>query len=77
MRQTLLEVASASRYLQPESKLTVIVVEKPWATHYKLKAYAKDSRDQFEFVTDLTLRAKEALQRIGAQPARVPYAAAP
>ncbi len=77
VRQTLLEVASASPYLQPESKVTVIVVEKPWGTHYKLKAYAKDSRDQFEFVTDLTLRAKEALQRIGAVPARAPFAVAP
>ncbi len=73
VRQMLLEVAAASPYLQPESKLTVVAAEEPWGTHYKLKAYAKDSRDQFELVTDLTLRAKEALQRIGVEAARAPY----
>lgn len=74
VRRTLLEVASESPHLQPESKTTVIVVEKPWGTHYKLKAYVKDSREQFEFVTDLTLRAKEALRRLGAEPAQAQYA---
>src|SRR5258707_15528999 len=42
-----------------------------------LEAYAKDRRDQFEFVPDLPLREKEALLPIGAEPARAPFAVAP
>ena len=35
---SLAEVAEASSYLLPASKVTVVVREKPWGTHYKLKA---------------------------------------
>ena len=76
VRATLAEVASATRYLKPESAVTVIAAEKPWGTHYKVKAYAKDSRDQFQFTTELTILGKEALQAIGAKAAHATYAAA-
>jgi hypothetical protein len=52
----------------------VIVQEKPWGTHYKLKAHVKDSRDQFQFVTDLTIRGKEALRAMNIRFAQAPYA---
>ena len=75
VRAALSHVASASPYVKPESPVTVIAGEEPWATHYKLKAYAKESRDQFQFTTDLTIRGKEALLALGAKPALAPYAA--
>jgi len=52
----------------------VIVQEKPWGTQYRLKAYAKESREQFGFITDLTIRSKEALRAMGIHFAQVPYA---
>lgn len=54
--------------------MTVIVLEKPWGTQYRLKAYVKESRDQFLFITDLTIRGKEALRAMGIRFAQVPYA---
>jgi hypothetical protein len=51
--------------------VSVIVHEKPWGTHYKLKAYLKESREQFDFITDLTIRGKEALRAMGI-PTRTP-----
>jgi small-conductance mechanosensitive channel len=73
VRATLIEAASTSPYVLPESPVKAIVAEKPWGTHYRLKAYAKDSREQFEFTTDLTIRAKEHLRALGVRPARAPY----
>ena len=75
VRAELTQVASASPYRKPESPVTVIAAEKPWGTHYKLKAYAKESRDQFQFTTDLTIRGKEALLAIGVKAALATYAA--
>ena len=54
VRQTLKDLALSSSYRQPDSAVTVIVLEKPWGTHYRLKAYVHDSRDQFLFISDLT-----------------------
>ncbi len=74
VRDALTRVASASPFLKPESPVTVIAAEKPWGTHYRLKAYAKESRDQFQFTTDLTIRGKEALLALGVKPALATYA---
>ena len=74
VRAELTRVAAASPYLKPESPVTVIAAEKPWGTHYRLKAYAKESRDQFQFTTDLTIRGKEALLAMGAKAALATYA---
>jgi hypothetical protein len=41
-------------------------MEKPWGTHYRLKAYPVEPRDQFQFITDLTVRGKAALLALGA-----------
>jgi len=73
-RRRLTEIAQISSYRKPESDVTVIVQERPWGTHYKVKAYVKESRDQFLFITDLTIRGKEALRAMGARFAQAPYA---
>ncbi len=64
VRRTLRDVALTSAYLQLERPIAVIVAEQPWATHYRLKAYPIDARDQFQFTSDLTVRGKEALHAL-------------
>ena len=54
--------------------MTVILHEKPWGTQYWLMAYAKESREQFGFITDFTIRGKEALRTKGIRFAQAPYA---
>ena len=73
-RKRLEEVAQISSYRKPESPVTVIVLEKPWGTHYRVKAYVKESREQFLFLTDLTIRGKEVLRSIGIRFAQATYA---
>ena len=60
--QCLEEIGETSSWRKPETKVSVVAQEKPWGTHYKLKAYVKESREQFKFITDLTIRGKEALR---------------
>jgi len=62
VQRCLEEIGKTSSWRQPETKVSVIAQEKPWGTHYKLKAYVKESREQFKFITDLTIRGKEALR---------------
>lgn len=71
------EIAQTSSYRKPESPVTVIVLEKPWGTHYRLKAYVKESREQFLFLTDLTVRGKAALRSMGLRFAQAAYAELP
>ena len=68
------EIAQTSPLRKPDSPVTVIVLEKPWGTHYRLKAYANESREQFLFLTDLTIRGKEAIRALGIRFAQAPYA---
>jgi len=74
VRRRLAQVGETSSYLMPKTQVSVVVQEKPWGTHYKLKAYVKESREQFDFVTDLTLRGKEALRAMNQRFAQAPYA---
>ena len=76
-RTRLEEVAATSTYRKPDSPVTVIVLEKPWGTHYRLKAYVKESREQFLFMTDLTVRGKAAMRSLGIRFAQVPFAETP
>jgi small conductance mechanosensitive channel len=71
VRQKLFEVAQTSPYLDFKQRIAVIVGEKPWGTHYQLKAYPVEGREQFEFISDLTVRGKAALARMGVRPAMV------
>ena len=75
VQRRLIEVAESSSYRAPETKITVSVLEKPWCTHYRVKAYVKESREQFLFLTDLTVRGKAALRDMKIRFARAPYAA--
>ncbi len=67
-------VARTSALLMAGSPVTVIVLEKPWGTHYRLKACVKESRDQFLFATDLTVRGKAALLALGMRFAQAAFA---
>jgi small conductance mechanosensitive channel len=72
VRQALHDVALTSPYLNLERPVTVIVQEKPWGTHYKVKAYPVEGRDQFQFISDLTVRGKAALSDLQVRPALIP-----
>ncbi len=63
------DVAIASPYLNFDRPVIVVAAEQPWGTHYRLKGYPMDGRNQFMFITDLTLRGKEMLRRLGVKPA--------
>lgn len=69
VRQKLREVALTSPFTQLERPIKVVVTERPWGTHYRLKAYPIDSRDQFQFTSDLTVRGKQALALLGVKAA--------
>ena len=69
-RYTLTEVAASSSYRTPDSKVTVAVMEKPWGTCQCLC----ESREQFLFITDLTIRGKDVLRQMNFRFAQAPYA---
>jgi small-conductance mechanosensitive channel len=73
-RKRLTEVAETSSYRKPETPVVVIVLEKPWGTHYRVKAYVNESREQFLFLTDLTVRGKEAIRSLGIRFAQATFA---
>ena len=75
VRSRLAQIAETSSYLKSDTPVSVIVMEEPWGTKYRLKAYVKESRDQFLFITDLTVRGKAALRGMGIRFAQAPYAA--
>ncbi len=74
VRENLTEVALASSYRAPDSPVTVIASEKPWGTHYKVKAYVRESREQFLFITDLTVQSKDVLRQMTIRFAQARYA---
>ena len=47
----LYDVALTSVYLQLQRPVLVLAQEKPYGTHYRLKAYPIDPRDQFLFIS--------------------------
>jgi small conductance mechanosensitive channel len=70
VRQKLHDVAQTSPFLDLDHQIRVIVQEQPWGTHYQLKAYPLDGRDQLLFISDLTVRGKAALTKMGVKPAQ-------
>ncbi len=70
----LTDAAQGSPYRKPDTEVKVVAQERPWGTHYKLKAHVKESREQYDFITDLTIRGKEALRAMGIRFAQAPYA---
>jgi len=63
--EALRDVAWTSPYVHFERPVLVVAAEEPWGTHYRLKAYPIEGRDQFAFLTDLTLRGKALLGSLG------------
>jgi len=74
VRQRLIEVAADCPFRQPDTAVAATVTERPWGTHYRLKAQVKDSREQFRLMTDLTIRGKAALREMEVRFAQAPYA---
>lgn len=72
VRKALRDVALTSAYLKFDKPIIVVAEEKPWGTHYRIRAYPVDPRQQFLFVTDLTVRGKKVLSAAGLQPALLP-----
>ncbi|MDD1449819.1 mechanosensitive ion channel [Sphingomonas sp. H160509] len=74
LRAELIEVAMTSAYLDYSHAAIVILKETPFGTHYKIRAYPFDFRDQFLFISDLTIRGKEAISVAGATQVTYPMA---
>ncbi len=74
-RNLLTEIAKACPYREPESPVVVIVLGKPWGTHYRVKVYAHESREQFLLMSDIMVRGTVAIRSLGIHFAQAPYAA--
>jgi small conductance mechanosensitive channel len=72
--EKLTEAATSSYYCKPDSSVHVTAMEKPWGTHYRIKAYVRESREQFLFITDMTVRGKNTLRHLNIRFAQAPYA---
>lgn len=70
VQRALEDVALTSAYRNLERPVVVVASEELFGTHYRVKTYPFDGSDQFGFVTDLTVRGKQALAQLGARPAR-------
>ena len=72
VRAALTDVGLTSAFLGYDDPVAVQLSESPWGTHYKLKAYPFDMRDQFAFVSDLTVRGKRAVREAGGREVAAP-----
>jgi len=59
------DVALTSPYVALDRPVVVVAQEQCWSTRYRLRAYPIDARQQFRFSTDLTVRGKAELMRLG------------
>lgn len=60
------DVALTSAWLDYANPVNVVVAQTQWGTHYELRAYPFDMRDQGAFKSDMTRRGKSALRDCGA-----------
>ncbi len=72
VRRVLEDVALSSPYLKLSQPVLVVLEEQPWGTHYRIKAYPMDPRQQFQFMSDLTARGKDCLRKMPVSFARIP-----
>lgn len=72
VRYALYDVALTSPFLQIDQPIKVVVQEKPWGTHYRVRAYPIHPGQQFAFITDLTVRGKALLTQLDVEFAQVP-----
>lgn len=63
VRKILLQTAYTSKYTQLKLPVLIVASEQPWGTHFKLKCYPMDARDEFVYQTDLIERAKCSFAR--------------
>lgn len=61
--QILYQAAFSSKYTQLKLPIVVVMQEQIWGTHFKLRSYPMDARDEFIYKTDLIRRAKQAFAR--------------
>lgn len=61
VRAALRDVALTSAFLDWTKPVLVMLEQTPYGTHYQLKAYPFDLRDQFHFISDMTERGKQAI----------------
>ncbi len=61
----LYQAAYSSKYTQLKLPILVVISEQSWGTHFKLKSYPMDARDEFIYQTDLTRRSKKAFKQMG------------
>ena len=66
-REVLEDVALTSPFVYFDAPVVVSIAEETWGTRYTVRAYPVDPRQQYRFVSDLTVRGREALARIGAE----------
>jgi len=74
LRSALHDVGLTSAYLEYAKPVAVMLAQEPWGTHYQIKAYPFDLRDQFEFISDLTVRGKAVIAAHGASEVTAPAA---
>ena len=67
VRAALRDVALTSAYLDYQKPVLVTLKQTEWGTHYQVKAYPFDMRDQFSFISDVTVRGKLAIADCGAE----------
>ena len=63
--QTLYQAAYTSKYTQLKLPIVVSLEEKPWGTHYQLKSYPIDAREESAYKTDLIKRTKQTFAQYG------------
>ncbi|MGO1462142.1 MAG: mechanosensitive ion channel family protein [Marinobacter sp.] len=63
VRELLRDVAFTSPRTKTWQPVVVIVFNKPWGMHYRLKAYPFDPKEQFQFISELTARGSTELAR--------------
>ncbi|MEO0352271.1 MAG: mechanosensitive ion channel domain-containing protein [Cyanobacteria bacterium P01_A01_bin.15] len=65
VQDILYRVAQTSRYTQIKLPIVVNIEDKVWGTLFTLKCYPIDARYEFQYKTDLTLRAKQTFKDCG------------
>ncbi|MEM9157083.1 MAG: mechanosensitive ion channel domain-containing protein [Cyanobacteria bacterium P01_F01_bin.33] len=67
--------AFTSKFTHLKLPIVVVMNEKPWGTHFKLRCYPMDARNEFIYKTDLIARAKQAFATYGIRYPSLPSAA--
>ncbi|GHC23620.1 mechanosensitive ion channel protein MscS [Kushneria pakistanensis] len=75
MPQALKDVALTSAWLGYDRPVAVFVEQTRVGTHYELRAYPFEMRDQGPFRSDMTLRGKAAIRALGGMEISAPAAA--